>query len=230
MNKCSAFILLACAFGLLTAERVEAAPVEWDFIATGCSTYYQGNGCVAEQHYPVTLATLTLPGPDSSGTARYDEGWPAPVYTGDSFALDWNAYFPPLTPSFYPPHTFCEAGIVCDFGLRWSESGGQLTDLLISVRAVNDVTRGLDPVIGDVFDFWYDMTSGAEVGSGYKYVGPGGLFRGCEDPTCEISGSWTNVSLVPAPEPGSLALLASAFGVWGLIGRRCTQLISPRAR
>jgi hypothetical protein len=35
MNKCSAFIL-ACAFGLLTAERVEASPVEWDFIAPSC--------------------------------------------------------------------------------------------------------------------------------------------------------------------------------------------------
>ena len=29
--------IAACAFALLTAERVAAAPVIWDFIATSCS-------------------------------------------------------------------------------------------------------------------------------------------------------------------------------------------------
>jgi hypothetical protein len=33
MKKGSAFILLACIFGLLTTERGVAAPVTWDFEA-----------------------------------------------------------------------------------------------------------------------------------------------------------------------------------------------------
>ena len=37
MKKCSALIVLACVFALLTTERVAAAPVTWDFIATSCS-------------------------------------------------------------------------------------------------------------------------------------------------------------------------------------------------
>jgi hypothetical protein len=37
------------------------------------------------------------------------------------------------------------------------------------------------------------------------------------------SGYWVDASLVTAPEPGSLALLASAFGAWGLTRRRRTR-------
>jgi hypothetical protein len=138
MNKCSAFILLACAFGLLTAERVEAAPVEWDFIATGCTPSSYGGGCLAGQHYPVTLATLTLPGPDSSGTAVFEgilNAHPA-TYTGDSFSLKWSD-LPALTPAFVQnnePYGECEhLGEMCQFNLSWSEHAGQLDGLQLLV-------------------------------------------------------------------------------------------------
>jgi hypothetical protein len=245
MNKCSAFILLACAFALLTAERVEAGPVAWDFIATGCS-----GGCISGQSYPVTLATLTLPGPDSSGTAKY-EGAPGhvPIYTGDSFILNWDADYsrpglPGLTSDYQTgAFTPCLPGNVCNFDISWSESNGQLTALSIYVRGLN-IVQGLDPVIGDVLGFYDTFSSslgGAEVAStspdvpclrysDFIYHGAGGLFEGCEGPPCQISGEWVDASLVAAPEPGSFALLAGAFGVWGLIGRRCPRLIKHRAR
>jgi hypothetical protein len=35
------------------------------FQATSCSNF----GCVAAQQYPALLATLTVPGPDSAGSA-----------------------------------------------------------------------------------------------------------------------------------------------------------------
>src|SRR4051812_1929156 len=124
MQKCSAFILVACAFALLTTERVAAAPVTWEFIATGCHSDQQHQnsflveGCVPTQTYPVTLATLTLPGPDSSGSAVWSGpfglGLGSPVYTGDSFSLDWALRYRPLTQAFVAPAFPCGgAGQIC---------------------------------------------------------------------------------------------------------------------
>ena len=70
------------------------------------------------------------------------------------------------------------------------------------------------------------LTQGAvqatEPATGRVAINP---FSGCSLGVCNISGSWVNASLLSAPEPGSLALLASAFGLWGLTGRRkvCMQ-------
>jgi hypothetical protein len=217
MNKCSAFILPACVFALLTAERVAAAPVTWDFIATGC-TY--GN-CLSGQHYPVTLATLTLPGPDSSGTAVFGGWGPGSTYparyTGDSFVLEWSDWRP-LTPAFTQnnePFGECEGPPeICQFNLSWSEHAGQLDALNLYVNGEQDT-----------FSAWLDH---ATVASDYIYRS--GNFAGCDYASqCQISGFWVNDALVTAPEPGSLALLAGAFGVWRLIGLRCTRLTKPRA-
>jgi hypothetical protein len=65
-------VVLACIFGLLTTERVAAAPVTWNFEATSCAIIYPAlpfGGCSPTQQYPALLATLTLDGPDSSGSA-----------------------------------------------------------------------------------------------------------------------------------------------------------------
>jgi len=91
MKKCSALILLACAFALLTAERVAAAPVTWDFIATSCVGPAQtlgAGGCEPSPQYPLVLATLTLSGPDSSGEASYGPFGQPPRSSGDPFAFD----------------------------------------------------------------------------------------------------------------------------------------------
>jgi hypothetical protein len=211
MKKYSALILLPCAFALLTAERVRAAPVEWDFIATDCTSYY--GGCLAGQHYPVTLATLTLPGPDSSGTAVFEgilNARPA-TYTGDSFVLEWSDR-PALTPAFVQnnePYGECEhLGDICQFDLSWSEHAGQLDAPRLNVYGIEDSFLGR---LGD-----------ATVASDYIYRS--GNFAGCDYASqCQIFGFWVNDALVTAPEPGALALLASAFGVWGLAGRHANR-------
>jgi hypothetical protein len=220
MKKCSALILLACIFALLVAEHVAAAPVTWDFIATSCSgnvASRNSGGCEPQQAYPVVLATLTLTGPDSAGSALWGGTGPA-TYTGDSFALDFSLNYRALTPAFTEnptPFGECEGPHeICQFDLSWSESAGQLDALQIDVNAFND-SFGYSRAFG---------LSGGSVASDNIYYGAGGAFAGCETEVCQISGYWANVSsvssLVPAPEPGSLALLASAFGVWGLTGRR----------
>jgi hypothetical protein len=222
MQRYSAFILVACAFALLTTERVEAAPVIWDFVATGCTSNQQFanslfvEGCDPRQTYPVVLATLTLTGPDSSGSAIFNGGFGPAIYTGDSFALDFSLNYQSITPAFVQnPTPFGECEVphqICSFDLSWSESVGQLDAISIAVNAFNDAFGGLP---GKPFGL-----AGGDVASDNVYIGAGGAFAGCVVATCTLSGFWTNASLVTAPEPGSLALLASAFGIWGLTGRR----------
>ena len=215
-NKCSALILLACIFALLMAEQVVAAPVTWDFVANSCSTF-SGTGCDPKQQYPALIATLTLTGPDSSGSAVFNGGAGPATYAGDSFSLDFSSSYRALTPAFTEnptPFGECEvARQICQFDLSWSESAGQLDALSLYVNAFNDA---LGSGIGrDAFGL-----NGGEIASDNIYLGATGAFAGCSGPPCQISGYWVNASLLSAPEPGSLALLASAFGLWGLIGRR----------
>jgi hypothetical protein len=168
MKKCSAFILLACVFGLLTTERVAAAPVTWDFQATSCSNF-GGAGCVAAQQYPALLATLTLPGPDSAGSAFWavDPVTP-PVYTGDSFVLDFSARYRPLSPAFAGNggnRDGCGPKQICDFNLSWTETAGQLTALSIDVEAFSD-GFGIPTGPGGVFGL-----HGGAIGSDDTYFG-----------------------------------------------------------
>jgi hypothetical protein len=233
MNKCSAFILLACALGLLTAERVEAAPVTWDFVANSCSTF-SGTGCDPKQQYPALIATLTLTGPDSSGSAVWGGDGP-PAFTGDGFSLDFSSGYRPLTSAFAgnpTPFGECEAPReICSFDLSWSETAGVLGAVDILVNGFNDSLGEVGVGVGGTFGL-----TGGLIGTDDTYFGAFGPglainpFSGCSAGVCNVTGSWVNASLLTAPEPGSLALLAGAFGVWGLIGRRCTRLIKPRAR
>jgi hypothetical protein len=84
---------------------------------------------------------------------------------------------------------------VTEYLITWIEVGGALTFVHAGMDTIQDGV-----VIG--------LTS-AQVGTDF-------MLGGCDD-VCQLNGFWT---LVTAPEPGSLALLASAFGVWGLTGRR----------
>jgi hypothetical protein len=97
------------------------------------------------------------------------------------------------------------AGWVVDYGISWTEVAGVLTAVDISIDTIQDSLEQFGLTGGNVAS---DFT-----------------LAGCDElRPCQINGYWTDVPLVTAPEPGSLALLASAFGVWGLIGRRCTRL------
>jgi hypothetical protein len=202
MRKCSALILLACAFALLTAERVAAAPVTWDFIATSCSLVANiPSDCNPAQQYPLVLATLTLTGPDSSGEASTGL-FPT---SGDPFAFDLVAaqglgtgrsMFSTADPTGplvgFPPTPW-----VVDYAIAWTEVAGVLTSVGVSLDTIQDslIRFGL---------------TGGLVASDFNLAG-------CDFATCQLNGFWT---LVTAPEPGTLALLASAFGVWGVTGRR----------
>ena len=209
MNKLSALTLLAYVFALLTAERVAAAPVTWDFYATSCTTeiFSTGiGGCDPKQQYPVLLSSLTLAGPDSSGSAVWD-GFPnmPPVYSGDSFVLAFLG--PPLSPSFAGSMQCAGGDEICDFDLSWSETGGQLDTVSINVDEYHNS-------LGATF-------LGAPLGLAGGIIATDNNFAPCiNGGTCRVTGYWTDVPLVAAPEPGSLALMASAFGVWGLTRRR----------
>ena len=210
MNKCSGLTLMACVFALLTAERVAASPITWDFYVTSCTdTGGYGRGCDPTRQYPALLATLTLTGPDSSGSAVWDGTTPA-VYTGDSFAFDFGIYRTISSGSTGSLNNMACIGAhdICGFDLSWSETGGQLDAVSVDVNGFHD-TIGDGYVPGGGFGL-----SGGLVASDNSIVG-------CVQSQCTVPGYWTDTPLVTAaPEPGDLALLASAFGVWGLTGRR----------
>lgn len=214
MKKCSALLLLACAFALATAARVAAAPVTWDFIATSCSNE-QGlpSGCDPKTQYPVELATLNLAGPDASGSAFLPLLSGNPVLTGDPFSFDLVAAqgFAAGGRSFFSSaqpfgmgwaYGFPDPGApgIAEYRLSWSEAGGMLTSVNISISTEQDSLEKLG-------------LTGGFMSSDFELAG-------CAFSTCQVSGYWMNASLLTAPEPGSLALLASAFGMWGLIRRR----------
>ena len=140
MNKCSALIWLACIFALLMAEHVVAAPVTWDFVANSCSTF-SGTGCDPKQQYPALIATLTLTGPDSSGSAVW-AGTGPPAYAGDDFSLDFSSRYAPLTQTFAgnpTPFGECEGPRqICEFDLSWSETAGVLDAVDVLVNGFND--------------------------------------------------------------------------------------------
>jgi hypothetical protein len=209
MNKCSALILLACACALLTVEHVEAAPVTWDFVETACGPLpFGGNSCDPHQPYPFTLASLILTGPDSTGSASLGFSL-IPTLTGDPFDFE----IPETGEGVSTDHPFGTGRgiLLSDYDIRWSETAGVLNMVDISINTEVDTINHLG-------------LTGGEVSTDHR-------IGGCEfEFPCQISGYWVDASLVTAPEPGSLALLASALGVWGFVGRRCTRVIRPRAR
>ena len=89
---------------------------------------------------------------------------------------------------------------VVDYAIAWTEVAGVLTSVGVSLDTIQDglIRFGL---------------TGGRVASDFNLAG-------CGFAMCQLNGFWT---LVTAPEPGTLALLASAFGVWGVTGRRRVQ-------
>jgi hypothetical protein len=213
---------LAFVAGLALAPlSTQAAPVTWDFIATSCA----GNGCVAAQTYPVELATLALPGPDSSGSAIWNGTGTTPVYSGSGFSLDWFGRRPPLTDSYSPPVSQQQpppangecffAVFICSFNLSWSESGGQLDAVGLNVTGFSDDLSG-NAVGNGPFGL-----AGGYVASDDTYYGAGDAFAGCAAGQCQIAGYWIDPvtgEVGSVAEPGMLGVML--VGLIGLIGVR----------
>jgi hypothetical protein len=201
VNKLIPLISLGLALPLPCA----AAPVPWDFVATSCADDpYNPGSCGPRERYPVLLATLTLTGPTSSGAAYWTgANYVPPAYTGDSFALDFSANYPAITPAFTgnpTPFTECESfGQICEFNLSWSESGGQLDRLSLYVNGIYD-TLGIYGGFG---------LAGGEIATDGVYIGAGRAFAGCDD-VCRISGAWEDAPS-SISEPSTLGLLGLAL-------------------
>ena len=178
MKKRGALILLACAFALLTAERVAAGPVTWDFIATSCSEIPGANSrCDPTQRYPLVLATLTLTGPDSSGSASSNGLLPN---AGDPFAFDLvaaqcagcgNSHVStadPTGPIISPPGVVPPDYWVVSYDISWTEVAGQLTAVDIGFFTVHDTL------------FRFGLTGGE--------VASDGTLAGCGASTCSSTG------------------------------------------
>lgn len=204
MKKCSALIFLSYAFALLTAERVAAGPITWEFIATACIgpvSQHGESGCDPNQSYPLTLASLALSGPDSAGSAVFlPLVSSAPMLTGDPFDFELTDRASVSTDHPLGTGRGGLFGTIVDYDISWSEVAGVLNSVAVTIDTEVDSIQHL-------------RLTGGQVGSDFRIAG-------CIFTTCEISGFWINASLVTASEPGSLALLASAFGMLGLIRRR----------
>lgn len=188
MNKLIPLISLAYLLPL----EAQAAPVEWDFV---------------DDTSRITVASLTLTGPDSAGSAI----WPinnAATYTGDSFAFNFDfPHHQSLTPAFNPTTDTCyqqdltpqDNYRLCEFSISWSESLSVLNAVDIRVDSLYDGIRA-------------DLST-AIISSVPASYGP------CPtDNTCHLSGSW--IDAPPAvSEPNSFVLLGIAFGFLGLIKR-----------
>jgi hypothetical protein len=212
MKTLVALILMA----VFAAPRpANAGPVTWSFYETSIDSCNSPNQCVLPPQ-PFVLMTLTLPGPASSGSAVWPGFDTSPVYTGDSFALTVPLSFMgpfTLTPAFAgnvsnPGGLDCHDSInpraVCDFNVSWSEAGGILTSVRISIDFVNDNIGGL-----------------AGHGAFGLIGGPlasDGTIGGCSFTQCTVDGFWQ--SDLAVPEPISVVMLLSGLlSAWLASGR-----------
>jgi PEP-CTERM motif len=179
-----------------------AAPVTWSFFETGISCEFSSGSCSLPPQ-PFVFATLTLPGPTSSGRGFWSGTGTTPVYTGDSFIFRVHRGFG-VSSAFVPGEFLprCDGGPdrICDFDISWSEIEGQLVHLAITLDTLTHNIGG-GPVFGhDPFGL-----NGGMIATDSTDLG------GCNVAQCEITGFWQSDLPVPVPEPGSFGLLLSGI-------------------
>jgi hypothetical protein len=169
------------AFAFAAPNAAGAAPVTWDFVETACS------GCTIPELYPHRLASLTLPGPDSSGD------WPFPG-SGDPFSI---VFFDDGRPAYAFQSMPCCAGLIRSYDVAWTETAGNLLSVSVDFTAAVDIGVPNDAVS-------LALTSGTIFS---RFV-----LDGCVDTRCSITGFWQSELVVP--EPMSAVLLLT--GLLGL--------------
>jgi len=199
MNK---LIALAAATVLSAVGAQANATVTWTFIETSCIAQF--GPCPALMS-SVTLpfaglATLTLPGPTSSGTAFWFGAPGVPVYTGDAFLFQ-SIGSDPVSPAFTGTPS-CQFGgghtSLCTFDISWSETAGNLDSVSIELNSFAN-TIGYSGPFG---------LNGGQIASD----GPGFL-GGCafQSGPCRVTGFWQS----DLPKPMSVSLLLSGLlGLW----------------
>lgn len=206
------------ALALLALTPSAHASIEWDFTPTAIVDCPFGN-CVLTGS---PVVALTLDGPDSSGSATYIGDNGPPILTGDPFAFsvaDRGLLFsasPEHISTADPlgigsviqfeltiPPGIVPAAAVADYRISWTEVGGILDAVSISFDTVQDSISRLGLTGGR-------LASDFELG-------------GCS--VCDMTGVWTDSSSVP--EPGTLALLLGALGVFGFRRGINAPLSSP---
>ena len=197
------FAAIVLAAAIMNQAR---ATVIWRFFETGISCFLPSTCSLPPQ--PFVLATLTLPGPISSGTAEWRGTGTQPVYTGDEFSFDIGFLVRPLSPAFNGDQggTSCQMGggrpTICDFDISWSSSADALA-IGIDVNAV------------------FDNISLGSVGG---RIATDASLGGCENSQCQIAGFWQNDLAVPEPSSASL-ILAGLFGSWLTRRRLASQAV-----
>jgi len=205
MNK---LIALAVATVLIALAPAANATVVWTFYETGCT------GCLPMPPPPIAIATLTLSGPDSAGSAIWEPGTHAgipvaapPMLFGDTTNFSLFFSTAAIVPPSYGYNNF-QCGLVvfahsvlCDYDISWSEQNGQLNAVAINLNSQ-------DTQIGNPRFQTFGLTGGS--------VATDGTIGNCTISQCQITGFWQNNLQVP--EPMSASLLLS-----GLLGLALTR-------
>jgi hypothetical protein len=201
------------AIWLTSPVAADAAPVTWNFYETGCVAELglSTSPCKLPPQ-PYAIASLTLPGPTSSGSAQaygyaLYPNLPAapPILTGggNDFTFVLNGTASKLTPSDLigpgknNPGYFPDA--IDHYDISWTEIAGQLTKVSVYfLTEANEISVGLN---------------GGFIGSDF-------MLGGCNLSTCDVTGYWQSDLAISVPEPMSAVLLIT--GLLGVcLARRC---------
>lgn len=177
---------LILSFSMVGAAR--AAPVVWTFYQTGCTVDPGAAGYCGQPGErgpistpPTPVGTLTLPSPDSSGSATYSTSTPPPVLTGDgnNFSLAFGFPLESGSGLILNPPTQLSLG-VSYYIVDWTETNGDLTDIHVGY---------------DIPDF----SANASVGQSGGQVGSDTEIGSCVAGQCILTGYWSSTASVPGP-------------------------------
>src|SRR5215469_2417826 len=130
---------------LAPISQAHATPVTWTFFETSCTAPSGAFACPApaglaglgspQITFPYALATLTLPGPTSSGSAVWGGYGATPAYTGDTFDFVGGGH---ISPAFDGAIVNGPAG-PREFHITWDETPGNLVAGISLLTVDNEI-------------------------------------------------------------------------------------------